>query len=67
MTRMGLSREEQTALADQAAIKRAEERIRRVLLDLEEATGKSIDLVNVDTRNWGRLATEIFLTTTVRQ
>ena len=67
MTRLGLSREEEAAQREIAAITQAEEKIRRILLDLEDATGKSVEQVNVDTRNWVSLSTEIFLTMTVRR
>jgi hypothetical protein len=38
------------------ALKDAEERIRAVLLNLEEITGKVVDHVEVDTRNFARAA-----------
>lgn len=43
-----------------ALLKEAEERIQRILLDLVEATGREIDAVQVDTRQFGNLKTEIF-------
>ena len=43
-------------------LKQAEERIQRILIDLEEETGKRIDHVEVDTRNFAQLRTEITLT-----
>ena len=57
----------ETARAELNRVTEAETAIAAILLRLEQDTGKSIDVVNVDTRNWGRLATEIFLTTTPRQ
>ena len=48
-------------------VKEAEEAIRVALLRLEDKTGKSVESVNVDTRNFGRLSTEIFLTSTRRE
>jgi hypothetical protein len=41
--------------------KNAEGRIQRVLWELEEATGKAVDHVEVDTRNFAQLRTEITL------
>ncbi len=46
---------------------RAEESISRTLLSLEQETGFSIDDVDVDTRNFGRLRIEVRLTKRVRQ
>lgn len=43
-------------------LEEAERRIQRLLLDLEEAAGKRIDQVNVDTRNYANCSVEIFLT-----
>jgi hypothetical protein len=51
----------------QAAIAKAKLAIRRILADLEEETGMSVNFVNVDTRNFSNLATEIFLTYEQRQ
>lgn len=42
-------------------LKEAEHRIQGILLDLEAETGRSIDCVNVDTRNFGNCRVEIFL------
>lgn len=44
-----------------AAVERAEAAIQRILLDLEEETGASIDGVEVDTRNFSGLHTDIWL------
>ncbi len=44
------------------AVKKAQEIIRTALLALESATGKSIESVRVDTRNFANLDTEIWLT-----
>lgn len=46
--------------ANAAAIKKAEEQIQRILLDLEEFIGFDIDQVQVDTRQFSNLKTEIF-------
>ncbi len=45
----------------------AEAAIVAILAKLEDATGRSIDFVEVDTRNWGRLGTTILLTRRARQ
>lgn len=39
---------------------RAEIAIQKILLDLENETGREIDEVNVDTRNFASLNVEIF-------
>jgi hypothetical protein len=44
------------------AIAAAEKAIQRILFDLEAATLSSIENVEVDTRNFGQLRTEIVLT-----
>lgn len=49
-----LSREEQT-------VKAAEWRIQRILNDLEYSTGRAVDRIEVDTRNFAQLRTEITL------
>lgn len=41
-------------------IKEAEEAIRKILIDLQDAIGEEIESVNVDTRNFANLATEIW-------
>jgi hypothetical protein len=46
---------------DEPAVKHAEQRIQRILIDLEEETGKRVDHVEVDTRNFAQLRTEITL------
>jgi hypothetical protein len=43
-----------------AALKKAEVTIQQILLALEEATGREIDAVHVDTRNFANLRVEIF-------
>ena len=45
---------------DTGALKTAEEKIQRILIDLEEETGESIDAVQVDTRQFSNLKVEIF-------
>lgn len=47
--------------AEVSAIKDAEDRIRHILAELEEETGKVVDHVEVDTRNFAQLRTEIRL------
>ena len=42
------------------ALKNAENQIQKILLDLEEATGREIDVVQVDTRQFANLRVEIF-------
>ena len=42
-------------------VDRAEKRIQRILAELEEETGRGIDDVQVDCRNFANLRTEIFL------
>lgn len=46
--------------AEKDPVKRAELRIQRILNDLEEETGKEIDSVDVDCRNFANLKPEIF-------
>lgn len=46
-----------------AAVERAEKRVREILYELEEETGASIESVEVDTRNFAQLSTDIWLTT----
>lgn len=46
-----------------AAVKRAENRVREILHELEEETGASIESVEIDTRNFAQLRTDIWLTT----
>ena len=53
--------------ANQALVHKIEELIHDWLVVLEQATGKSIDHVSVDTRNFGRLAVEITLTSKRRE
>lgn len=42
-------------------MKIAEDKIQRILIDLEMATGNEIDNVRVDTRRFANLHVEIFL------
>lgn len=42
-----------------SALRQAEHRIQRILIELEEETGKRIGHVEVDTRNFAQLRTEI--------
>lgn len=51
-----------TTNAHIAAVERAEQRVRDILSELEEETGATIESVDVDTRNFSGLRTEIFLT-----
>ena len=46
---------------DEPVVRHAEQRIQRILIDLEEELGKSVDHVEVDTRNFAQLRTEITL------
>jgi hypothetical protein len=50
-----------TALAIEKATEKAEQTIRKALLDLEHATMKRVDHVNIDTRNYANCKTEVFL------
>lgn len=52
----------ETTQKHRAAIDRAEERVRKILLNLEEETGATIESVEVDTRNFSGLRTDIWLT-----
>jgi hypothetical protein len=52
---------------DEEKIAAAEVEIRTILLELEDATGKSVWDVVIDTRNSGGLKTEISLMDTPRQ
>lgn len=52
----------ETTQKHRAAIDRAEERVREILFDLEEQTGASIESVEIDTRNFAQLRTDIWLT-----
>lgn len=52
----------ETTQKHRATIDRAEERVREILFDLEEQTGASIESVEVDTRNFAQLRTDIWLT-----
>jgi hypothetical protein len=44
-------------------VKEAEREIQKILLELEEEVGASVDQVDVDTHNFCALRTSIFLTT----
>lgn len=48
-------------LGEAEVLKRAEGRIQRILHELEAETGKAIDHVEVDTRNFAQLRTGITL------
>jgi len=52
----------ETTQKHRATIDRAEERVREILFDLEEQTGASIESVEIDTRNFAQLRTDIWLT-----
>jgi len=52
-----------TDLDNDPRVKEAEEEIQKILLELEEEVGASIELVDVDTHNFCALRTSIFLTT----
>lgn len=45
------------------ARRQAQEKIQRILLDLEEDTGEIVDAVDVDTRQFANLRVEIFFET----
>ena len=53
-----LRSDQKTAL--NRALEDAEQYIQRILLELSEVTGKRIDHVDVDTRNFANYKTEIF-------
>ncbi len=55
-----------TTLDNDPRVTRAEEAIQKILLDLEEELGASVEFVDVDTHNLCQLRTSIFLTTTKR-
>lgn len=57
---------EGTERAIAIATRKAEEAIQRILLKLEHDTMMSVDVVTVDTRNFARLSTEVFLTKKTR-
>jgi hypothetical protein len=62
LTCEGKARSMDELTPEELIIQDAEKRIRRILIDLEEATGKRVDHVEVDTRNFVNLHTEITLT-----
>lgn len=49
-----------------AAVRTAEEAIKRALYELEQDTHLYVDSVSVDTHNWAQLGTEIWLTKRMR-
>ena len=51
----------QTTEKHQAAVDRAEAAVQQILRDLEEETGATVESVEVDTRNFSALRTEIWL------
>lgn len=53
--------DQQTCSLIDGACEKAEKAIQRVLLELEEETGKRVVIVEVDTRNFANLATSIFV------
>lgn len=55
-----------TDQAIERATKKAEADIRAILNRLERDTMLSVEAVSVDTRNFGQLSTEIYLTTKAR-
>lgn len=46
----------------QSALRKAEKAVQKILFDLEQETRMSVENVEVDTRNFAQLRTEIFLT-----
>lgn len=52
----------ETTEKHQAAVDRAKKRVREILHELEEETGATIESVEVDTRNFSALRTDIWLT-----
>ncbi|WP_159728326.1 hypothetical protein [Methylosinus sp. Ce-a6] len=55
-----------TNLDDDPRVTAAEEAIQKILLDLEDEIGASVELVDVDTHNFCQLRTSIFLTSEKR-
>ena len=53
--------EEATAKAVEVATAKAEQAIQKILLSLENDTLMRVDHVNIDTRNFAQLRTDIFL------
>lgn len=51
-----------TTLDNDVRVTQAEEAIQKILLDLEEELGASVEFVDVDTHNFCLLRTSIFLT-----
>lgn len=58
---MSTARERATERSIEIATRKAQETIKKALLDLESYTLKRVDYVNVDTRNFANCGTEIFL------
>ena len=52
---------ERTQAEIDAALKKAEKAIQKILIDLANDARKDIDFVRIDTRNFANLAVEIFL------
>lgn len=44
-----------------AAVLKAEDEIQKILLELEQDEGTSVDLVEIDTRNYAKCAVTIFM------
>jgi hypothetical protein len=53
----------QSTIDNDPRVTAAEEAIQKILLDLEEEVGASVEFVDVDTHNFCALRTSIFLTT----
>jgi hypothetical protein len=51
-----------TDFEDDSRVKEAEAEIQKILLELEEEVGASVEHVDVDTHNFCQLRTSIFLT-----
>lgn len=49
------------ASREEAVVKGAERRIQRILIELEEDLQRAVEDVQIDTRNFAGLRTEIFL------
>jgi hypothetical protein len=57
----------QSTIDNDPRVTAAEEAIQKILLDLEEEVGASVEHVDVDTHNFCQLRTNIFLTTERRR
>jgi hypothetical protein len=53
----------ETDLESDPRVKEAEREIQKILLELEEEVGASVELVDVDTHNFCALRTSVFMTT----